>query len=72
MLASDLPTHREVGGDLPIYLDPTDEVAWFDAIMSIVDNDAETAMLRRRIGCYRPVTASDYFGSMSAFLAEFS
>jgi len=72
VLASDLPTHREVGGDLPIYLDPTDEVAWFDAIMSIVDNDAETAMLRRRIGCYRPVTASDYFGSMSAFLAEFS
>jgi glycosyltransferase involved in cell wall biosynthesis len=72
VLASDLPTHREVGGDLAIYLDPSDDVAWFDAIMSIVEDDTETAMLRQRIGCYRPVTASDYFGSMGAFLAEFS
>jgi glycosyltransferase involved in cell wall biosynthesis len=71
VLASDLPAHREVGEDLAIYLDPLDEVAWFDAIIGILDNETETAVLRRRIAGYRPLTASDYFESIGTFLGDF-
>jgi len=71
VLASDLQAHREVGEDLAIYLDPLDDVAWFDAIMSIVEDEPETAALRQRIAGYRPLTTSDYFGSIGTFLEGF-
>ena len=37
VLASDLMVHREVGQDFVIYLDPADDVAWFDAILKFVE-----------------------------------
>lgn len=72
VLASDLPAHREVGEDLAIYLDPGDEVAWFDAIMALLDDQAGTATLRKRIAAYRPLTATSYFEAIGAFLEEFA
>jgi glycosyltransferase involved in cell wall biosynthesis len=72
VLASDLPAHREVGEDLAIYLDPEDDVAWFDAIMTLLDNDAETETLRKRIAAYRPLTPKGYFKTIGAFLEEFA
>ncbi len=71
VLASDLPTHREAGGELGVYLDPTDDMAWFDAIMDIVDNTDETDALRQRIARYRPFTNKDYFRSVGEFLSGF-
>ena len=32
VIASDLPVFREIGGDIPIYLDPLDAAAWEAAI----------------------------------------
>ena len=70
VLASNLPVHCEVGGDLAIYLDPTDEVAWFDAIMNIVSDMQHAGDLRRRIADYRPFTGANYFRSISEFLTN--
>ncbi len=72
VLASDLPAHREVGEDLAIYLDPTDDVAWFDAIMALLDNEAEAETLRKRIAAYHPLSATGYFEAIGAFLKEFA
>jgi glycosyltransferase involved in cell wall biosynthesis len=72
VLASDLMAHREIGGGLAIYLDPTDDVAWLDAIMNIIENTLETNALRQRIAQYRPFTAARYFRLVSDFLTEFA
>jgi glycosyltransferase involved in cell wall biosynthesis len=72
VLASDLLAHREAGEELVTYLDPTDEVPWFEAIMNIVENTDETSALRQRVSEYRPLTASDYFGSVGEFLSGFA
>jgi glycosyltransferase involved in cell wall biosynthesis len=72
VLASDLLAHREAGEELVTYLDPMDEVPWFEAIMNIVENTDETSALRQRISEYRPLTASAYFGSVGEFLTGFA
>jgi glycosyltransferase involved in cell wall biosynthesis len=72
VLASDLMAHREAGAGLAIYLDPADDIAWFDSIMNIVKNTHETNALRQKIAEYRPLRAADYFRSAGAFLASFA
>jgi glycosyltransferase involved in cell wall biosynthesis len=72
VLASDLLAHREVGEGLAVYLNPKDDAAWFDAIMSLVENTSEASTLRQSISRYRPVSESDYFGSIGEFLAGFA
>ncbi|MEA2737610.1 MAG: hypothetical protein QOH05_917 [Acetobacteraceae bacterium] len=71
VLASDLLAHREVGEGLAVYLDPTDDVAWFDAVMDIIENTEGTDALRRRIGRYTPLSAGAYFESVGEFLTSF-
>ncbi len=71
VLASDLPAHREAGGALASYLDPADDIAWFDAIMDLADHRDEADALRGAIAGYRPFTSSDYFASVAEFLASF-
>jgi glycosyltransferase involved in cell wall biosynthesis len=68
VLASDLPAHREVGGELACYLDPADEAAWLEAVRAILDAPAHVADLRRRIAGYRPLTSAGYFSRVGAFL----
>jgi glycosyltransferase involved in cell wall biosynthesis len=68
ILASDLPAHRESGGNLGIYLDPSDDVAWFEAISDVLEN----TRARERIASYQPMTASHYFETVTAFLNGFA
>jgi glycosyltransferase involved in cell wall biosynthesis len=68
VLASDLPAHREVGGDLASYIDPTDEAAWLDGICRMTDMPDLVDDLRRRIASYRPMTAPSYFARIQQFL----
>ena len=37
VICSDLPAHREAGGDAPVYLDPLDGAGWMRAIRAAVD-----------------------------------
>ena len=48
-ICSDLPALREVGGDVPEYLDPLDGTGWMDAILAYARNDSprRAAQLRR-------------------------
>src|SRR3954452_4227855 len=41
------------------------------AVMGVVEDEPETAALRQRIADYRPLTSSDYFGSIRTFLEGF-
>jgi glycosyltransferase involved in cell wall biosynthesis len=65
VLASDLMVHREVGQDFVVYLDPVDDVAWFDAILKIVE---DSSVLRQCVARYRPLASPEYFRSVSEFL----
>ena len=68
VLASDLPVHREVGGDLACYVDPTDERGWLDAIRRLTVAPAFVADLRNRIATYQPTTAASYFARVQEYL----
>jgi glycosyltransferase involved in cell wall biosynthesis len=72
VLASDLAVHREVGQDFVNYLDPADDVAWFDAILKILGDSSATASMRQRVSRYRPLTPGAYFRSVSEFLTGFA
>lgn len=49
VIASDLPVFREIAGDFPVYLPPTDEAAWEAAVIEYArpDSEARRAQLRR-------------------------
>jgi glycosyltransferase involved in cell wall biosynthesis len=72
VLASDLSAHREVGQGLVTYLDPADDVAWFEAIMAIVENTQATVALRQQVAAYNPMREADYFRAVSEFLTGFA
>jgi glycosyltransferase involved in cell wall biosynthesis len=54
VICSDLPALREIGGDVPEYIDPLDGLAWLRAIHDY----AEPASPRRRAQCARLVAWS--------------
>jgi hypothetical protein len=54
VIASDLPAHREVAGDLAVYRDPADGPGWLTDICMFADGSAAAAETRRRVLAYRP------------------
>lgn len=56
VLCSDIPTFREVGGDIPDYLDPTDPLAWRGAVLDYAQarSAQHEAQLRRLSSWSRP------------------
>lgn len=71
VLASSLPAHREVGGELTIYIDPADAAGWLREIDRFTDGDDATRQLRSQIATYSPITPADYFVEISKFLDTF-
>jgi glycosyltransferase involved in cell wall biosynthesis len=68
VLASDLPSHREVGGVHATYLDPTDMTGWGDWIARMLDDDLLMDALRRRAASFQPMTTDRYFAGVRGFL----
>jgi len=68
VIASDLPAHREIAGDLAIYRDPTDGPGWLAAICMFADGYGPAAEMRRRVAAYQPATWSQYFLRIERFL----
>lgn len=69
VIASDLPLFREIGGDIPDYLDPIDGPAWLRTIMDYAASpsprrDAQIA----RLGSYRAPSWSEHFRIVEPFL----
>jgi glycosyltransferase involved in cell wall biosynthesis len=72
VIASDLPVFREIGGDVPDYLDPVDAHAWEQAILSYAEPDSpeRTAQLKRMTG-YQAPTWDEHFSRVEAWMAQF-
>ncbi|RIA46296.1 glycosyltransferase involved in cell wall biosynthesis [Hephaestia caeni] len=57
VIASDLPAHREAGGDVPDYLDPLDGAAWREAILAYTsDISPRRAAQISRLSGWSPTT----------------
>ncbi|WP_114227127.1 MULTISPECIES: glycosyltransferase family 4 protein [Sphingomonas] len=69
VIASDLPVFREIGGDIPDYLDPLDGPAWRQTIMAYAaspspERDAQLV----RLSNYRVPTWAEHFRIVEPFL----
>jgi glycosyltransferase involved in cell wall biosynthesis len=71
VIASDLPAHREVAGDLAIYRDPTDASGWLADICMLADGSEAAVEIRRRVLAYQPKTWRQYFIRIERFLKTF-
>ena len=71
VIASDLPAHREVGGDLAIYRDPIDGSGWLADICMFADGNGAAAEIRNRVSAYQPRTWREYFIRIERFLKTF-
>ena len=71
VIASDLPVFREIGGDVPDYLDPQDDAAWERAILGYAEPDspARAAQLRRMTGYHAP-TWDEHFSRVEAWMGQ--
>jgi glycosyltransferase involved in cell wall biosynthesis len=68
-IASDLVALREVGGNVPDYLDPLDGPAWRAGILDYAraDSGARRAQLGR-LGAWKPPAWSDHFAAVDRLL----
>ena len=71
VIASDLPAHREIAGNLAVYRDPTDRAGWLADVCMFADGTGTAAEIRRRVAQYRPTTWSEYFIRIERFLKTF-
>ncbi len=68
VIASDLPAHREIAGDLGVYRNPTDKFGWLADICMFADESGAAADIRKRVAAYRPLTWRDHFTRIERFL----
>jgi glycosyltransferase involved in cell wall biosynthesis len=68
VVASDLPPHREIAGDLAVYRHPTDGPGWLADICMFAEDSGTAPEMRRRVAAYRPTTWGEYFVQIEQFL----
>ena len=68
VIASDLPAHREIAGDLAVYRQPTDGAGWLADICMFADGSGTAAEMRHRAAAYRPTIWGEYFPQIERFL----
>ena len=71
VIASDLPAHREIAGNLAVYRDPTDAPGWLADVCMFADGRKAASEIRRHVAEYRPTTWGDYFNRIERFLKTF-
>ncbi|MCL5778887.1 glycosyltransferase [Limibaculum sp. FT325] len=70
VIASDLPALREVGGDVPEWLDPLDGPGWMAAIGDYAtDASPRRAAQMTRMAAWRPPTWEAHFAALEEVLA---
>ena len=71
VIAADLPVFREIGGDVPEYLDPLAPDAWEQAILNYAEADspARTGQLKRLKG-YQAPTWDEHFSKVEAWMGQ--
>lgn len=68
-IASDLGVFREIAGDIPCYVDPTDKAGWAEAIMSLSSEGPESRRQAEMLKTFKPPRWSDHFRAVERFLA---
>ena len=69
VIASDLPVFREIGADIPTYLDPRDETGWESTITEYSPDDSTVrAAQLDRIKGFRAPNWTTHFGRVEAWL----
>lgn len=70
VIASGIPAHREVGGEVPDYLDPLDGPGWEAAVLTFAaPGSARAAAARARAAEYDPPTWEAHFNAVEGFLS---
>jgi glycosyltransferase involved in cell wall biosynthesis len=69
VIASDLPVYREIVGDIPTYLDPSDVAAWHRVVQAFISDNLERQRQLARIPSYRAPTWDDHFAKVEKWLA---
>ncbi len=71
VLCSDVSALREIGGDVPEYLDPLDGSAWRTAILDYArDPSPRREAQQRRLAEWRPPRWADHFAAVEALLND--
>ncbi len=69
VIVSDLPVFREVGGDIPEYLEPLDGKRWAEVVMEFARPDSRLRALQlERLGRYQGPTWSEHFAIVDGLL----
>ena len=70
-ICSDIPALREVGGDVPEYLDPLDGLGWRRLILSFAEADSRIrAAQLQRLERWAPATWENHFALLEPWLRQ--
>jgi glycosyltransferase involved in cell wall biosynthesis len=69
VIASDLPVFREIGGGIPLFLDPNDRAAWAHWIEAFSSDDSERARQVRQMKNYAAPDWRGHFAIVDEWLA---
>ncbi len=71
VICSDIPVFREIGGGIPDYVDPLDQLGWRDEILdySLPDSARRAAQLQR-LRLWRAPTWPEHFRIVESALDE--
>lgn len=69
VIASDIPSFREVGQGIPLLLDPHDEDGWNAALADFMTPASDRKRQLQLMPSFRPLTWGDHFTSVEAWLA---
>jgi glycosyltransferase involved in cell wall biosynthesis len=70
VIASRLPVFREIAGDIPTYLDPSDQTEWEETLVQFVGQHPERQRQLEAMGSYRAPTWEDHFKIVEEWLTK--
>lgn len=68
VICSDLPTFREIAGEIPVYLDPLDGDGWERAVLSFMTDCPDRMRQVRQLRGYRGPDWSSHFAAVEPWL----
>ena len=70
VIASDLPSLREIGQGIPTFLDPQDDAAWAATIADFCADGAEHRRQLGKVGLFQPPGWEQHFAACEDWLAQ--
>lgn len=71
VIVSDLPAFREVGGEIPEYVDPLDGKRWAELVLEFARPDSRLRALQvERLGGFRQPTWSEHFAIVDGLIGQ--